>query len=241
MSIVSVIMGVILIGAFLIAEMSNMLLTSEMVMVMLFCAPIWFYKKKDAKVWNAYLFMMTLMVIARYISSAIVVAHADTVTLPISVETKLIRQFVGIGSMAVWFIWYALVFASTLITNHSILKNCKTVEDVKKNRSVTINGNFFTVTGVVFIINLIAAVFVYSMQEEITRVFINICIVLVTIGAYKWYSQKLVIERLAEMMEEVTAVKKESGKDSKCTVITIKEPDNKCEESDEKETSGGEE
>lgn len=239
MSIVSVIMGVILVGALLVAEMSNMLLTSEMIMIMLFCAPIWFYKKKDAKVWNTYLFTMTLMVIARYISASVVVSHADVVILPISVETKLVRQFVGISSMSVWFIWYALVFASTLITNHSILKGCKTVDAAKNNRGVVVNNNFFTVTGVVFIINLVASIFVYSMQEEVTRIFINICIVLVTVGAYKWYSQKLVIERIID----ITKVQEDAGKSSKCTVITIDEPVKKCEEKeDSKETeSGGEE
>lgn len=234
MSIVTIVIGVILIGVLLVSEMSNMLLTAELVLMMLFAAPIYFYKKKDMKVFNAYLFMMTLMIVSRYITSTIIVEYASVVTLPLSMEVQLVRQFTGVGVTAVWYLWYSLVFLATLITNHDSLKKCHTVDEVRTHKGFIHNNNFFTVTGIVFVVNLISGIFVYNMQSLATRVFINIFIVIGTMGVYKWYSQKMIIERIVDIKKDT----EDKGKESKCVIFNVNE-DEMIQYEDKQEESGG--
>ena len=251
MSIVTILMALVLVGMLLLAEMLNMILTAEYILIMLFMLPVYLYKRSDTKMWNTYLFMMNLMVIVRYVTSTFVVKYAKVVTLPISVDVELIRQFNGIGVIAIWFLWYAIVFASTVLNNKALINSSATADEIKANKDILHNNSFFSVTAFVFIVNLIIAIFVYDIGDLKLRMGINIVIVLITIATHKYYIQKTIIDRIIEIKENTNI----EGKRSKCKIYDMRdrfsntdgaidaevkvEQDNATQENDEQ--SGGEE
>ena len=218
MSFITLIMGAILVGVLLVAEMTNMLMTMEMVMMMLFFAPIFWYKKRDMKVIATYLFSMTLMVVARYISANYVIENSPVVSYPITIKTLQIRQFTGLASITVWFIWYALVFISTLVNAYAIIRKCKTSDDVFSRKFLP-ETNFYASTSAIFIVNLIGSIFIYDLKDVLARMICNIIIVFITMMIYSAVIKRFEIERLKEMK---AALEKDADEFSKCTVYDIK-------------------
>ena len=202
MNILTIVMVLVLIGTLFVTDLCSMLMTIEMVLIMILALPIYLYKKRQPAVWNSFLFTMTLSIAARFVTSAYVISHARVVQYPIQIANQNIKQFAGIGVMTIWFIWYILVFASTMFDNHVIIKKAITVDklDTELHRgTIRINRNFYNVTCVMLCINFIVAIFVYDMKSIFMRVLINVIVVLVTNIAYNSFINDDAKGKVAEL------------------------------------------
>lgn len=204
MTVLALIMAALLVGTLFVCELCSMLMTAEMVLIMVLALPIYLYKRRQPIVWCNFFFIMTLAVVSRFLTSAYVIANAPVVRYPIEIANENIRQFAGFGMIAVWFLWYVLVFASTMFDNNVIVKKAVYVNDVSSeyNRgTIRINKNLFDSTSAMLCINFIATIFVYKFKTVIISVLVNIAIVLITNIVYEKWLTAIINSRIEDICE----------------------------------------
>lgn len=172
-------------GLCLLAYLMNMLCGWELIFTALFLLPIHAYAKSNKAVVGIFLNLQTAMLIARYAVSTILAFNVQGVTLPISMDETLIKQFAGVVMITGWFIWLAVTGCIVYVTAKSQGAKCNTIKELENSKPIIHATNLFSVTVVIVITLVVIAGQAYELNEHWRYLFVFVIVaVIVAIAVY---------------------------------------------------------
>lgn len=182
---ITISMSCIYIGLCLLAYLMNMIYGWELIFTALFLLPIHAYAKSNKCIVNMFLNTQTAMLIIRYGVSTIVAFKVDDVSLPITMDDLIIRQFAGIVTIVGWFIWLAVTGCVVYVTAKSQSAKCKTIKELERSKPIIHAINLFSVTTVIVIVSVIVAGQAYTLNEYYWNLLVFVAVaVMVAIAVY---------------------------------------------------------
>lgn len=192
-------------GLCLLAYLMNMLCGWELIFTALFLFPIHAYAKSNKAVIGIFLNLQTAMLIARYAVSTIIAFNVQGVTLPISMDETLIKQFAGVVMITGWFIWLAVTGCIVYVTAKSQGAKCNTIKELESSKPIIHATNLFSVTVVIVIILVVVAGQAYELNEHWRDLFVFVIVaVIVAIAIYA-----MQIDIIRERKEQIILAEKD--------------------------------
>lgn len=192
-------------GLCLLAYLMNMLCGWELIFTALFLLPIYAYAKSNKAVTGIFLNLQTAMLIARYAVSTILAFNVQGVTLPISMDETLIKQFAGVVMITGWFIWLAVTGCIVYVTAKSQGAKCNTIKELETSKPIIHATNLFSVTVVIVITLVVVAGQAYELNEHWRDLFVFVIVaVIVAIAIYA-----MQIDIIRERKEQIILAEKD--------------------------------
>lgn len=192
-------------GLCLLAYLMNMLCGWELIFTALFLFPIYTYAKSNKAVTDIFLNLQTTMLIARYAVSTILAFNVQGVTLPISMDETLIKQFAGVVMITGWFIWLAVTGLYVYVTAKSQGAKCNTIKELENSKPIIHATNLFSVTVVIDITLVVVAGQAYELNEHWRNLFVFVIVaVIVAIAVYA-----MQIDIIRERKEQIILAEKD--------------------------------
>ena len=192
-------------GLCLLAYLMNMLCGWELIFTALFLLPIHAYAKSNKAVVDIFLNLQTAMLIARYAVSTILAFNVQGVTLPISMDETLIKQFAGVVMITGWFIWLAVTGCIVYVTAKSQGAKCNTIKELENSKPIIHATNLFSVTVVIVITLVVVAGQAYELNEHWRDLFVFVIVaVIVAIAIYA-----MQIDIIRERKEQIILAEKD--------------------------------
>lgn len=192
-------------GLCLLAYLMNMLCGWELIFTALFLLPIYAYAKSNKAVIDIFLNLQTTMLIVRYAVSTILAFNVQGVTLPISMDETLIKQFAGVVMITGWFIWLAVTGCIVYVTAKSQGAKCNTIKELENSKPIIHAINLFSVTVVIVIILVVVAGQAYELNEHWRDLFVFVIVaVIVAIAIYA-----MQIDIIRERKEQIILAEKD--------------------------------
>lgn len=192
-------------GLCLLAYLMNMLCGWELIFTALFLLPIHAYAKSNKAVTGIFLNLQTAMLIARYAVSTILAFNVQGVTLPISMDETLIKQFAGVVMITGWFIWLAVTGCIVYVTAKNQGAKCNTIKELENSKPIIHATNLFSVTVVIVITLVVVAGQAYELNEHWRDLFVFVIVaVIVAIAIYA-----MQIDIIRERKEQIILAEKD--------------------------------
>lgn len=192
-------------GLCLLAYLMNMLCGWELIFTALFLLPIYAYAKSNKAVTDIFLNLQTAMLIARYAVSTILAFNIQGITLPISMDETLIKQFAGVVMITGWFIWLAVTGCIVYVTAKSQGAKCNTIKELENSKPIIHATNLFSVTVVIVITLVVVAGQAYELNEHWRYLFVFVIVaVIVAIAIYA-----MQIDIIRERKEQIILAEKD--------------------------------
>lgn len=192
-------------GLCLLAYLMNMLCGWELIFTALFLLPIYAYAKSNKAVVGIFLNLQTAMLIARYAVSTILAFNVQGITLPISMDETLIKQFAGVVMITGWFIWLAVTGCIVYVTTKSQGAKCNTIKELENSKPIIHATNLFSVTVVIAITLVVVAGQAYELNEHWRDLLVFVIVaVIVAIAVYA-----MQIDIIRERKEQIILAEKD--------------------------------
>lgn len=192
-------------GLCLLAYLMNMLCGWELIFTALFLLPIYAYAKSNKVVTGIFLNLQTAMLIARYAVSTILAFNVQGITLPISMDETLIKQFAGVVMITGWFIWLAVTGCIVYVTTKSQGAKCNTIKELENSKPIIHATNLFSVTVVIVTTLVVVAGQAYELNEHWRYLFVFVIVaVIVAIAIYA-----MQIDIIRERKEQIILAEKD--------------------------------
>lgn len=192
-------------GLCLLAYLMNMLCGWELIFTALFLLPIYAYAKSNKAVTGIFINLQTAMLIARYAVSTILAFNVQGVTLPISMDETLIKQFAGVVMITGWLIWLAVTGCIVCVTAKSQGAKCNTIKELEISKPIIHATNLFSVTVVIVITLVVVAGQAYELNEHWRDLLVFVIVaVIVAIAIYA-----MQIDIIRERKEQIILAEKD--------------------------------
>lgn len=197
---ITMVVFIVMINMYLFAYLAGMVCGWELIFPFVMAVPIYAYERSQNKVWLALFTTQCVGILSRIALTSYVGLTQSGVTLPLTMDQTLVRQFCGMSNIIAWLLWYIIAGLFMIVTAKNSLVMAKTIKAIDRNRHIIHATNLFSVTTVIVIIQLTVSIQAYALNEQYANMIVFIGIILVTSVACYIMQTQLIRDRKTEIL-----------------------------------------